>query len=310
MKKKQLFLIIMMIILIIPNTIFAFAGELIENPKPWVPDDIATMGSTILGVIQWAGYAIAVGMLLYIGIKYMMSAANEKANLKQVLINYFIGAAIVFGVTTIFTAIVGFFTEESVMGDVCEHGMSSYQPIVGSEQEIDGSMYQVHKCLECGGEVKVLIGNTGNDSNDNGEPEETCTKNHDELSESEMDVTYDSETEEGKTVITYYCKDCGEVIRKEEESAETVIPTEPTPESTTKPTNPSLGEIKNIIKDEEITSETKKEEQPKTIEEAILKYLEENGVKCTVPYKHNIIAEVPGLTYRCTICNQLIQIRP
>lgn len=309
MKKKQLFLIIMMIILIIPNTIFAFASELIPEPKPWVPEDIATMASTILGVIQWAGYAIAVGMLLYIGIKYMMSAANEKANLKQVLINYFIGALIVAGVTTIFTGIVEFFTGEQVSYDGPKLSYEEYVAEYGKEGMDSSELAEAYK--EYSQKYDEV---NGADSTDNGSDDDkdkgACNKNHDELAESEMDVTYDSETEEGKTVITYYCKDCGEVIRKEEESAETVIPTEPTPESTTKPTNPSLGEIKNIIKDEEITSETKKEEQPKTIEEAILKYLEENGVKCTVPYKHNIIAEVPGLTYRCTICNQLVQIRP
>lgn len=55
----------------------------------------------ILGAIQWIGYAFAIGMLIYIGIKYTMSAANEKADLKKGLINFVIGAVIIAGAATI-----------------------------------------------------------------------------------------------------------------------------------------------------------------------------------------------------------------
>ena len=40
-------------------------------------------------------------MLIYIGIKYTMSAANEKADLKRGLINFVIGAVIIAGAATI-----------------------------------------------------------------------------------------------------------------------------------------------------------------------------------------------------------------
>lgn len=51
----------------------------------------------VLGLVQYVGFAFAVGMLLYIGIKYMMASANEKADLKKGAINYVIGAVLVFG---------------------------------------------------------------------------------------------------------------------------------------------------------------------------------------------------------------------
>lgn len=60
-----------------------------------------TAVSKILGAIQWIGYAFAIGMLIYIGIKYTMSAANEKADLKRGLINFVIGAVIIAGAATI-----------------------------------------------------------------------------------------------------------------------------------------------------------------------------------------------------------------
>ena len=79
--------------IITPNT------DAIEGTK------IEELTKQILGLVQWIAMAFAVGMLLYIAIKYMMSSANEKADLKKGLINYVIGAAIMFGVTAILEAI-------------------------------------------------------------------------------------------------------------------------------------------------------------------------------------------------------------
>lgn len=74
----------------------------IEIPTIQIRDNpFSTLGGTILGFIQWFGYIFAVGMLLYIGIKYMMSSANEKADLKKGSINYVIGAVLVFGASTL-----------------------------------------------------------------------------------------------------------------------------------------------------------------------------------------------------------------
>lgn len=70
------------------------------------PGSIAEMTGRILGIIQVIAVAITVGMLLYIGIKYMLSAADEKANLKQASINYIIGAFIVFAAPSLFRIII------------------------------------------------------------------------------------------------------------------------------------------------------------------------------------------------------------
>lgn len=56
------------------------------------------IASKIIGAIRLVGYFIAVGMLVFIGVKYIMASANEKAELKGLLVKYVIGAAlIVFG---------------------------------------------------------------------------------------------------------------------------------------------------------------------------------------------------------------------
>jgi type IV secretory pathway VirB2 component (pilin) len=69
--------------------------------EPAIDGGATTAVSKILGLVQWIGYAMAIGMLVYIGIKYVMSAANEKADLKKGLINYLIGAIIIFAASTI-----------------------------------------------------------------------------------------------------------------------------------------------------------------------------------------------------------------
>lgn len=69
--------------------------------EPSIDGNATTAVSKILGLVQWIGYAMAIGMLVYIGIKYVMSAANEKADLKKGLINYLIGAIIIFAASTI-----------------------------------------------------------------------------------------------------------------------------------------------------------------------------------------------------------------
>lgn len=55
----------------------------------------------ILGVVKVVGYTFAVGMLLYVGIKYVMASANEKADLKKGSISYVIGAVIIFGASAL-----------------------------------------------------------------------------------------------------------------------------------------------------------------------------------------------------------------
>lgn len=81
--------------------------------KPSIDNGAVTAVSKILGLVQWIGYAMAIGMLVYIGIKYVMAAANEKADLKKGLINYLIGAIIIFAASTI-VGWVSKFVEDNV----------------------------------------------------------------------------------------------------------------------------------------------------------------------------------------------------
>ena len=62
---------------------------------------------------NYDGGIIALGMILYIGIKYMMSVAQERANLKKGAFAYIFGAILLAGATTILPIIISVGTGEN-----------------------------------------------------------------------------------------------------------------------------------------------------------------------------------------------------
>lgn len=65
---------------------------------------IAIVLNTFLNILSWFGYAISLGILIWMGIKYVLSTANEKANLKGLFSKYIIGVALI----TMCSTIAGF----------------------------------------------------------------------------------------------------------------------------------------------------------------------------------------------------------
>ena len=52
---------------------------------------IKNIASSLLNVLMWIAYAFILGAILFVGIKYMLSTANEKANIKGILPKLIIG---------------------------------------------------------------------------------------------------------------------------------------------------------------------------------------------------------------------------
>lgn len=81
---------------------------------------------TFVNIIAYFGYAVALGMLAYIAMKYMMSAASDRANMKQGAINYLIGAFLIAGASTIATAVVSIVANgkgaDDIAGDIIGAG--------------------------------------------------------------------------------------------------------------------------------------------------------------------------------------------
>ena len=89
---------------------FVFAGGLIPTPTPSIPGG-EDMVSGVLGLIQGLGIGVACGMIFYLGIKYTMASANEKADLKNSSIRYVIGAVILFTLSATFGIIQNLMTQ-------------------------------------------------------------------------------------------------------------------------------------------------------------------------------------------------------
>lgn len=104
-KKKCIFLIILIVMILLMiffinnycyaedfglGTLSKYKGS---NPNP---KTLTTRVGKILGIIQIIGVVLSVAMLIVIGIKYMLGSVEEKAEYKETLKPYIIGAFIVF----------------------------------------------------------------------------------------------------------------------------------------------------------------------------------------------------------------------
>ncbi len=105
-KMLSIFLTMIMMISMILGTI-VYAGNKIPTPGV-VTGNAKNVASNALGLVQVFAYAIAVGMIMYLGIKYMMAPANEKADIKNASIKYVVGAVLVCAALTIANIILGF----------------------------------------------------------------------------------------------------------------------------------------------------------------------------------------------------------
>ncbi len=101
MKKVMSLVLTFALLMSMTATVFA-----VPTPKQPTNTGLTNVAGNALGFVQWFGYALAVGMLLYIGIKYMMASANEKADLKKGSINYVIGAILVAAASAIVGIVV------------------------------------------------------------------------------------------------------------------------------------------------------------------------------------------------------------
>ena len=59
-------------------------------------DDVAYKTGKVLGYVKIIGTVISVGVLMVLGIKYMIGSVEERASYKKTFIPYLIGAAILF----------------------------------------------------------------------------------------------------------------------------------------------------------------------------------------------------------------------
>ena len=116
MKKSKAILVafIMILIMIIPLTTNATTQI---NPYEYEPSgpnstdvkDMYKFGGRVAGAIQIVGTAVSAGTMIIMGIKYVMASADEKAEYKERMVPYFIGAVLLFGASNIVKIVYNMF---------------------------------------------------------------------------------------------------------------------------------------------------------------------------------------------------------
>lgn len=99
MKNFKKFVSLYMTILMMTNYAYASSVTAIQGSV-----------SKIVNAVAYAGYVVAIAMLAFVGMKYAMSPANEKADVKKGSVNYLIGAFFIIcasGVANLVAGIAG-----------------------------------------------------------------------------------------------------------------------------------------------------------------------------------------------------------
>jgi len=118
MKKTKVLIsiLIMLLLIIFPLTVNASGNYQIypliyepEGPSNNEVRDMYTFGGRIAGAIRIAGTIVSVGTLAVIGIRYIVASVEEKAEYKERMLPYIIGAVLLFGATTVVNIISGLF---------------------------------------------------------------------------------------------------------------------------------------------------------------------------------------------------------
>lgn len=107
-KKKILIgiitLLIVTILFVTVSPVFA-----VDNPNDFfqpdtqssTADNFKTAGNQIIGLVQIVGTAVAIIMLIWLGIKYVIAAPEEKAEIKKGAFIYVIAAIFIFAASNI-----------------------------------------------------------------------------------------------------------------------------------------------------------------------------------------------------------------
>ena len=93
------------VLLVVANFALANSGIKVPNIKQVSSGKADSVVSQILGILQFTAVAIALAMLLVIGIKYITASPEGKADIKGTAIAYLIGAVCIFAAVGILNGI-------------------------------------------------------------------------------------------------------------------------------------------------------------------------------------------------------------
>ena len=102
----SIFLTIAMVMSISTSAFAIDISNFNGNTNSNAVNSIADLSNNIIGLLQVAGMAVSIIVLIVLGIKYMMGSTAEKAEYKKTLMPYFIGALLIFGASAIATVVM------------------------------------------------------------------------------------------------------------------------------------------------------------------------------------------------------------
>ena len=119
MKKKTIVkimsvaLMVAMIAMCINNVALASTMDIPSGTTSYTSGTFQRILSTILGITQVIGVAIAVIMLIVLAIKYISAAPGDKAEIKKHAVVYIVGAVVLFAASGIL-GIIRKFAEDNI----------------------------------------------------------------------------------------------------------------------------------------------------------------------------------------------------
>lgn len=117
MKRIKTSLLILILILTIGIIVPLTANASQINPNTYKPDELQEsdvaefekFGGAVGSVIQIVGTMVSVGTMMIIGIRYVVASADEKAEYRERMLPYFIGAVLLFGASNVVNIIFEIF---------------------------------------------------------------------------------------------------------------------------------------------------------------------------------------------------------
>lgn len=108
-------LLVVMMLVMVSTSVFAdWNVSVTSNTSAQGTGTVTNIGGSVVGIVQVVGYVVAVVMLVIIGIKYITSSPEGKAEVKKTALYYVLGAALIAGAVTVAGVIFDFGSDISV----------------------------------------------------------------------------------------------------------------------------------------------------------------------------------------------------
>lgn len=110
LKISLIIITILSILLMIGGNIFASGEGVFKVPSGTstsLSGKATSMGGVVLGIFQAVGTVVAVVILVWLGIKYIMASPDGKAEIKKQAFGYILGAVLLFGAVWLVPLIQG-----------------------------------------------------------------------------------------------------------------------------------------------------------------------------------------------------------